>query len=289
MKKLTDKEKAYIEKNVGKITVEDIAKAMGVPEEEIQSYCDEIGVDYTELREEIEDNKVFLTYEEQAFIQRKAPQHTITEIAKTLGRGYATVRSYCVANNIEWAKAKVKLTEDEKKFIEENRLDMTITEMATALGRLVATIKNHVRTNNLEVKGPTDIEVIRENRHKTAKEIAEMLGKDVTTIRIHCKNHGIEVAPDRNFLTDEQKEYILTHTDKTARELADALGIEDVTQVHQYVRRNKIKIKKSSMKLTEADVKYIYENYKTSTAKEMAEKLGRSTMTIRNYIKQFEK
>ena len=115
-------------------------------------------------------------------------------------------------------------------------------------------------------------------------QLAEAVGKDISTICYSCRQHNIELGSSKNFITDEEKEFIFNNIVKTVKEIAEKLS-HSQSSIHYFCERNDIKLKTNRNNLTDKENWYIEADATSMKSREIAKSLGMTETTRRNYYK----
>lgn len=183
------------------------------------------------------------------------------------------------------------LTDYEKEYIS-NHTEMTYTAVADILNRPLTTI--HAYCNRVGIKlaskshrftNEEDEYLVKNAKGKRLCELQNEMGRDATAIKNRCALLGIEYK--KTCAKEEQLAFIKNNQHKTAKEIADILGI-DVNKVYAYARKIGVKLKKvpPQNEWSEKDDEYLRKYAPTKSKPEIGKHLNRTESAIRYRMKK---
>lgn len=123
---------------------------------------------------------------------------------------------------------------------------------------------------------------------KGIKELAEITGLSRTTVNRFLRRQNIYVKKLHG-LNEEEKQYILqNYKNMSASAIARNIN-RGQTVVLNYMNKEKLKHKKTTRRepFSEAEIKFVLENYQKFTRTELCKKMNRGHDTIRKILRQY--
>ncbi|MDE1810912.1 MAG: helix-turn-helix domain-containing protein [Candidatus Micrarchaeota archaeon] len=200
------------------------------------------------LKRKVGPSKNSITEEEEKEIRKMAGEGKhVGEVAKRIGRTNMTIRSYLDRNSVQYRKIKFRyITEDEGR------------EIKRMAGSGVA-------------------------------EIAQKIGRSSASIRSYLKRNEITYSEKIKHITDDEGREIkrMAEEGKTAVEIAKEIG-RNYVSIWEYLAKKNIPYEKKNFKYVTDDegreIKRMAEEGKTAV--EIAKEIGRTSVTIRSYLKR---
>lgn len=199
-----------------------------------------------------------LTAEQVEYINNNRLNYSIPEIANHLNTTWQIVYNYLKRHNLSFKKAEKtsKLSKREKDYINNHKDTKLVREIAKELNIDSGDIYYYLRSSKLTYK-----KALRPNYTKES-----------------LKNVG------RNFLTEEDKEYINMHRmTKNISELAADLN-RNRSQISLYLARHNLPYKSRNRKLTEEEKEYIDRYKGKKSLNQLAADLNKKRGCIHYYI-----
>jgi hypothetical protein len=91
----------------------------------------------------------------------------------------------------------------------------------------------------------------------------------------------------KNYITDEEKEFIKNNTDKTAKEIGDFLG-RSSSSIHHFCNRNGISLRLSNTPLSEMEKKFILSSKDNLTIDVISNVLNRTDVKIKQFLSELD-
>lgn len=215
------------------------------------------------------------TLEEETNLRRWYQQLPVSEIARKLGRSRSSVLGKARMLGIQKQMA-ARYTPEEKQYLRDNYFKKTNRKLALDLGRSRGSVELQAKklgmTGKVEkirlTRAPAFTEqesaYLREHYlHKTNKQLAEELDRSVESVQLQAQKLGLTGTLEKRRTGDQA---LSRRRKRQWQESRESVGV-----MRRYTRD---------------EIDYLQRNYYRKSAREMAQDLNRSPVSIKSKIRQ---